>query len=109
MKWTELPGWGKFIIVVCFFGFFLLGFPSFWLNCNIYSDAPHNPDITTGRVHLVRVMHGSPRYVTASEQARYIFWNDEIGPLTGIPLIICAVTIAIVARRRQIQSSSQNE
>ena len=90
----DAPNWIKFVLTVFLIAFFCMGFPSFSMEMTIYGNAPHEPDLATGRTHLVKVMHGSSRYVTALEESKFIFW-DEIGPLSVIPLFLCILIVAL--------------
>ena len=83
-----LPTWRKLTAIAGLAAFFLLGFTVTIEEMNIWSLASKTPNSATGQLYELHWMHGSVRYVTATDQSKFRFWYSNITPLIGIPCLI---------------------
>jgi len=100
LNYSDLPWRAKVFVLGILTSFFALGLPAFVLDSSIYSSAPKSAVASTGQTHLVHVMHGSIRYVTAEEEERLFFWQEEVAPFVGVPVVAGLVMFFVAKARR---------
>lgn len=88
VDFSALPTGRKILAILGFATFFLLGSAVTISEMNIWASAAKIPNSTTGQVYALHWMHGSIRYVTATEGSNFRFWNSNVAPLIGIPFLI---------------------
>jgi hypothetical protein len=73
------------------------GAPAPYIETEIYYSAPQAPNLATGETHLVHVMRGFSRYVTADEEKRFHFWQDEVEPFVQISILLLLAGVFVLA------------
>jgi hypothetical protein len=93
----------KVILGILFAIFALSIAAAVWIHCSYYSNLPKAPNIETGRMSEIVVMHGSVRYGT--EQELQAFKNLPVAESLGAMCLIIAIIWGLIAGDFQIRKS----
>ena len=96
---SDLSLWRKLVLAGCLVLFIAIGFMAAFLDLRIYYSSPNSPVANTGEINRVYVMHGSPRFVTASTQASLDLWRETAARFVGIPFLVAFVVLATSPKR----------
>ena len=101
VNFSALPAWRRVIAILGFAVFFLLVSAVTAQEMSIWSSASKTPNSSTAQVYELHWMHGSARYVTATDLSKFRFWYSDVAPLIGIPFLIaffCMVSVSDLLR-----------
>ena len=93
VEFSELSLWRKIVCLCSLAFFFYCGTPAFYLENEIYSSAPAQPNSSTSQTIPVHVMHGFVRYITVEEAMRLSHWRS-MADWVGLPAMIGFFTFA---------------
>ena len=92
VPFNELPRLRKLIVVVCLAVCLLVGWTVAAKEIRIYNSSPAEPVSMTSETNRVEVMHGSVRYVTASQKESLDFWRTQALSWVGLSFLAAFLT-----------------
>jgi hypothetical protein len=93
VDFAALPTWRKASVAFGLATFLLLASTTTIKQLDVWASPRQAPSPGTGQVFALDWMHGSVRYVTATELNRFRFWNENIARLIGIPILLAFFSV----------------